>query len=183
VGRHLVAGLELAAGYLVAWVVRKARRAGQRLDEETDEIIDASLDRLHQVIAAKLGTDPALMKLETEVSQGLEPSDPTVRRVQDGVEEATEEDPQFAAVVEAALVQLERVRGGASLTCGMYMVCRSAASTRRPTRSTEFEIENETLTAVWKSFKPLRGRSCRAISAVAASTYQAAWDGYCNRVP
>ena len=51
-------GLELVAGYLVAWAVRKARRAGQRLDEETDEIMDAGLDRLHEAITAKLGSDP-----------------------------------------------------------------------------------------------------------------------------
>lgn len=112
-------GLELAAGYLVAWVVSKARRVGKRLDEETDEIIDAGLDHLHGVIAEKLGPDPALAKLETEVSQGLEPSDRTVRRVQDAIEEATEEDPRFAAMLEAALGQLEEERAGAPTVAGI----------------------------------------------------------------
>jgi hypothetical protein len=81
-------GLELVAGYLVAWGVRKLKRAGKRLDAETDEVIDAGLDRLHDAIAGKLGTDPALVKLEADVSQGLEPSDRARRRVQDAVEEA-----------------------------------------------------------------------------------------------
>ena len=86
-------GLELVAGYLVAWGVRKLKRAGKRLDEETDEVTDAGLDRLHDAIAEKLGTDPALVKLEADVSQGLEPSDRTLRRVQDAVEDAAEAAP------------------------------------------------------------------------------------------
>jgi hypothetical protein len=112
-------GLELVAGYLVAWGVRKLRRVGTRLDEESDEVIDAGLDRLHDAIAAKLGADPALGKLEDEVSQGLEPSDRTLRRVQDAVEEATEDDTEFGAVIEALLARLEEARDGASSVAGI----------------------------------------------------------------
>src|SRR5215472_4489686 len=112
-------GLELVAGYLVAWVVRKATRAGKRLDEETDEVMDAGLDRLHEVIAAKLGSDPAIAKLETEVSQGLEPSDRTIRRVNDAVDEAAEDDSQFAALLTEALARLDEARGSASSVAGI----------------------------------------------------------------
>lgn len=112
-------GLELVAGYLVAWGVRKLRRVGTRLDEETDEVIDSGLDRLHKAIAAKLGDDPALEKLEDEVSQGLEPTDRTLRRVQDAVEEATEEDPAFGATIEALLAKLEEARNGALSVVGV----------------------------------------------------------------
>jgi hypothetical protein len=114
-----VVGLELVAGYLVAWVVRKARRAGQRLDNETDEVMDASLDRLHEVVTAKLGSDPALVKLETAASQGLELSERTVQRIQYAVEEATEEDPQFATAVEQVLAQLEQIRASAPSVAGI----------------------------------------------------------------
>ena len=85
-------GLELVAGYLVAWAVGKAKRAGQRLDKETDEVMDAGLDRLHEVIAAKLGTDPAIAKLEIEAAQENGASDRTIRRVNDAIEEAAEGD-------------------------------------------------------------------------------------------
>jgi hypothetical protein len=112
-------GLELVAGYLIAWGVRKLKRAGKRLDEETDEVMDAGLDRLHDAIAKKLGTDTALVKLETDVAQGQEPSERTVRRVQDAVEEAAENDPDFAAVIETLLEKLEEARNGAPSVAGI----------------------------------------------------------------
>ena len=100
-------GLELVAGYLVAWGVRKLKRAGKRLDEETDEVIDAGLDRLHDAVAAKLGTDPALVKLEADVSQGVEPGERTRRRVHDAVEDAVEDDPDFGAVIKELIAVLQ----------------------------------------------------------------------------
>jgi hypothetical protein len=112
-------GLDLVAGYLVAWGVRKLRRVGTRLDEESDEVIDAGLDRLHDAITAKLGADPALGKLEDEVSQGLEPSDRTLRRVQDAVEGAAEDDPEFGATISALLARLEEARDGALSVAGI----------------------------------------------------------------
>jgi hypothetical protein len=108
-----VTGLELVAGYLVAWGVRKLNRVGKRLDEEADEVIDAGLDRLHDAVAAKLGADPALEKLDAEVAQGLEPGERTQRRVQDAVEDAAEADPEFAALVEALVARLEEARENA----------------------------------------------------------------------
>jgi hypothetical protein len=112
-------GLELVAGYLVAWAVRKAKRAGQRLDKETDEVMDAGLDRLHEVIAAKLGTDPAIEKLEIEAIESQQPSDRTIRRVNDAIEEAAEGDSQFAALLKAVLAELDQVRNGASSVAGI----------------------------------------------------------------
>ena len=63
-------GLEVLVGYLIAWGMRKARRAGTRLDADVDEVMDAGLDRLHEMIAAKLGDDPAVAKLELEAATG-----------------------------------------------------------------------------------------------------------------
>jgi hypothetical protein len=100
-------GLELVAGYLVVWGVRKLKRAGKRLDEEADEVIDAGLDRLHDAVAAKLGTDPSLVKLDAEVAQGIEPGERTLRRVQDAVVDAAEDDPDFAAVIGELVARLQ----------------------------------------------------------------------------
>ncbi len=59
----------VVAGYVVAWALRKARRAGGRLDAEADGVIDASLDRLHEVVAAKLGGHPVLAELVEEAER------------------------------------------------------------------------------------------------------------------
>lgn len=107
-------GLELVAGYLVVWGVRKLKRVGKRLDEETDEVIDAGLDRLHDAVAAKLGTDPALMKLDADVEQGIEPSERTLRRVQDAVEDAVEGDPDFGAFIEELVARLQEASNNSS---------------------------------------------------------------------
>ena len=56
----------VVTGYVIAWAVRKAKRVGGRLDAEADRVIDASLDRLHEVVAAKLGGHPALAELVEE---------------------------------------------------------------------------------------------------------------------
>jgi hypothetical protein len=118
-GERFMTGLEFVAGYLVAWAARKAARVGKRLDEQGDEIIDAGLDRLHDVVTEKLGLDPALEKLELEASQGQQPSDRTLRRVQDAVEEATEEDPRFKALLEAVLASLEEANSGTPSLAGI----------------------------------------------------------------
>ena len=52
-------GVELVVGYLIGWAVRKARRVAGRADAEVDPVLDAGMERLHQVVAARLGTDPA----------------------------------------------------------------------------------------------------------------------------
>ena len=115
----MVVGLELVAGYLVAWVVRKARRAGQGLDAEVDHAMDLGLDRLHEVVAEKLGDDPAVTKVEVEATRDGQLSERTHRRVQDAVEEAAEEDAAFAAALQAALEVLDQARAGAPSVAGI----------------------------------------------------------------
>jgi hypothetical protein len=63
-------GLELAAGYLAAYAIQKARGAGKRVDAEVDYVIDGTLDRLHEVVSKKLGDDPAVRKLQGEARGG-----------------------------------------------------------------------------------------------------------------
>jgi hypothetical protein len=99
-------GLDLVAGYLSAWAVRKARRAGKRLDEDADDVVDAGLDRLHDLISATLGRDPAVEKLELEAVAGPV-SARTARRVLDAVTEATENNPKFAERLEPLLIALQ----------------------------------------------------------------------------
>jgi hypothetical protein len=95
-------GWELVAGYLLAWVVRKAQRVGRRADAEFDNVLDTALDRLHDRVTAKLGADPAVARLLTDAQTGTV-SNRTAERVRLALEDAAETDPDFATSVRVAL--------------------------------------------------------------------------------
>lgn len=107
----------VVAGYVIAWAVRKARRVGGRLDAEADGVIDAGLDQLHEVVAAKLSGHPVLAELAEEAQaagEGGEVSDLTRQRVELEVAAAARKDDSFArAVTELAarLQEAERAAG------------------------------------------------------------------------
>ncbi|MEU3464296.1 hypothetical protein ABZ721_30610 [Streptomyces sp. NPDC006733] len=103
-------GLELAAGYLIAWAVRKARHVAGRLDGEVDAALDVGLDRLHGVVAAQLGEDSALRALEEEARDGDAVADRTRTRVMLALEDAAEKDPQFARALADVLEQLNELK-------------------------------------------------------------------------
>ncbi|MGW3998380.1 hypothetical protein [Amycolatopsis sp. NPDC004772] len=104
-------GLEVAVGWLIAWAVRKAGRVGKRVDAEVDRAVDAGLDRLHDLVAAKLGDDPALAKLRDEAAKTGEVGTRTQARVRLALEDAVEQDPDFTAAIEQAVAGLESTAG------------------------------------------------------------------------
>jgi hypothetical protein len=100
-----VTGLELVAGYLVAYVVRKARRAAKGADAEVDRVIDAGLERLDTLVSCRLGEDPALKQLRQEAAGGTA-NQRTIQRVQLAVEDAVETDSVFEGELQQVLVEL-----------------------------------------------------------------------------
>jgi hypothetical protein len=100
-------GIEVAVGALVGWFLRKAGRAAKRVDGIADDAVDAVLDRAHDLVLAKLGADPAVAKMEREAAETGEVSTRTRERVRMSIEDAAEEDKDFAAEIEslAALPQ------------------------------------------------------------------------------
>jgi hypothetical protein len=112
-------GVELIVGYLIAWAVRKGRLVAGRLDGEVDQALGAGLDRLHDVVAHRLGTEPALSDLEQEAAaDGEDVSDRTRQRVGLAVEAAAARDEAFAAAVAQALAVLRAAdpAGGGSVS-------------------------------------------------------------------
>jgi hypothetical protein len=106
----MVPGLEYVAGYLVAWAMRTVGRIGAKADSAVDQVLDAGLERLHRLIAARLGDDPTLAQLEREAPTG-EVSERTQRRVEDAVAQAADDDSAFAADLGRILDQLAQARG------------------------------------------------------------------------
>jgi hypothetical protein len=114
-------GLELLAGYAVAYLVRKARVVAKRADAEVDQLLDAGMDRLQELVSGKLGDDPALVKLEQEAREGAE-RPRTVQRVRLAVEEAAEADAGFAELLEQAVVELRATDPASGVSAGDHGV-------------------------------------------------------------
>lgn len=113
-----VTGIEVALGFLVAWALKKAKRVAQRADTEVDRALDAGMDRLHDLVSRKLGPDPALAKLQTEVEESGAASTRTQDRVRLSLEDAAETDTDFAAQLEKLASELETLQGQAGVTAG-----------------------------------------------------------------
>lgn len=110
----------MIAGYVIAWAVRKAGRAGGRLDAEADAAIDAGLDRLHEVVASKLGRHPVLAELYEEAAGGAEVSHLTRQQVELALAAAARKDDAFGQAVSelAARLRAAEKASGTSVMAG-----------------------------------------------------------------
>lgn len=112
-------GVDLAVGYLASWLWRKARRVGGQVDADVDDVLDASVERLHRAVLAKLGDDPAVKQLTGEASAGTEtePVSPRTRqRVALALEEAAEQDGEFGRQFESLLADVKKADKAGSAT-------------------------------------------------------------------
>ncbi|MBY8879556.1 hypothetical protein [Actinacidiphila acidipaludis] len=112
-----VFGAEVAVGYLCAYLVRKARRAGGALDTEVDRAVDAGLERVHGLVARALGDDAALAlarrQAEGDDHADGEVSERTRRRLAGALEEAMESDPGLAGRLGEAVAALRAAESAA----------------------------------------------------------------------
>jgi hypothetical protein len=105
----------VVAGYVIAWALRKARRVAGRLDTEADAAIDLGLDRLHEVVAAKLAGHPVLAELveEAEVVGDGEVSDLTRKQLELALTAAARKDESFGEVVTDLVGRLREAQQAA----------------------------------------------------------------------
>ena len=99
----------VVAGYVIAWAVRKARRVGGRLDAEADGVIDAGLDRLHEIVEAKLGGHPVLAEAIEEAQtagDGGRIGDLTRQQVEAELAAAAWKDDAFGQSVTKLVARL-----------------------------------------------------------------------------
>ncbi|MEW2624605.1 hypothetical protein [Streptomyces sp. NPDC048106] len=113
-------GIEIAVGYMFAWLVRKAKRVAGRADGEVDRTLDGAMDQLHELVSRKLGEDPALHRLAEEARAGQDgPSVRTRQRVQLALEDAAEQDPGFGEALNRAVERMQSVsRPSSGLSAG-----------------------------------------------------------------
>jgi hypothetical protein len=105
---------------VIAWALRKARRVAGRLDNEVDTAADAAVDKLHEVVAAKLGTHPALEDLEEEsAAADGQISELTRQQVELAITAAARKDDEFGQTVTELVAQVRAERiGGVSVAAG-----------------------------------------------------------------
>ncbi|UMP00031.1 hypothetical protein [Amycolatopsis sp. EV170708-02-1] len=101
-------GLEVVVGFLIAWAAGKAQRVGKQLDGVADQVVDASAERLRNVVMRKLGADPAVERLRLEAGQPGGVGDRTQQRVMLALEDAVEQDTDFATELKTALAEAEK---------------------------------------------------------------------------
>jgi hypothetical protein len=111
----VVPGVELVAGYLFAWAVSKARRAGARANVEVDRTLDTLMDRLHELVSQKIGDDASLRQLERDAETAVL-NERTSTRVQLAVAQAVEDDPEFAEQLQRVLEHLRQAGEPAEIT-------------------------------------------------------------------
>jgi hypothetical protein len=121
-------GPEVAVGMLIAWVIAKARRAGQQFDGVADQVVDAAAKRVRDLLLRKLGSDSALSQLQLEGEQTGKVSNRTRQRVELALEDALEKDVQFAVELRLALVEATKAQGKAGVVLGTNLVSGTAAA-------------------------------------------------------
>jgi len=114
----------VVAGYVIVWAVRKARRVAGRLDAEADEAIDTGLDRLHELVAAKLAGHPVLEDLEEETAAGDgQVSELTRQQVELALIAAARKDEVFGQAVTELVARLRE----AERACGTVVAGAGSA--------------------------------------------------------
>ncbi|MFI6049932.1 hypothetical protein ACIBCO_07520 [Streptomyces violascens] len=104
--------VEIAVGYVLGWLLRKARHVGEQADAEVDRTLDAGMSRVHELVSRKLGHEPALLRAREEADAGWEsPSPRTRQRLELALEDAVERDVAFAMALQEALDDLREAAG------------------------------------------------------------------------
>jgi hypothetical protein len=91
-------GIEVVAGFVSAYAVTKLKRVGRGADEAVDSAIDASMERLYNLVYQNLAPDPVTRALESEAKNG-KISEGTRRQLELSLKKAMEQDVEFAEKV------------------------------------------------------------------------------------
>ncbi|SDM63885.1 hypothetical protein [Actinacidiphila guanduensis] len=100
-------GIDLVAGYLLAWVLRRGQHASEQAGTEVDRVVDTRLRRLFELVAGRPDTASALERVVEEAESGRrQPTDRTRASVEAVLEQVAGQDGAFAAVLAEALADV-----------------------------------------------------------------------------
>jgi hypothetical protein len=108
--------VEVVVGLVIAWVIAKARRVAVRADGVVDQTLDATVDRVGDLVTRHLAGDTAVAQLEAEAVETGTVSDRTRQRVQLALDDAVEKSPSFARELNAAVAAAHTAAGPHSVT-------------------------------------------------------------------
>ena len=125
----------LVAGYVIAWMVRKARRAAGRLDSAADAVMDVGFDRLYEMVATRLDGHPVLEELahqaERAAEDDVEVSPLTYRHVEHAVTAAAHDDEAFGHAVAQLAIRLSATSPVAPSSTGPVFSGKADAKANR----------------------------------------------------
>ncbi len=104
-------GVELVVEQLFAWMSRRAGGTAGRPDQGPDGVLDAAVERLHELVLRRLAGDTALVRLREEAAARGELTRRTRLRVELALEDAVERDGVFARALRAAEDRVLAVAG------------------------------------------------------------------------
>lgn len=100
--------IEIAVGLLVTWMTRPSRLEHAQPVANPGSTSEVALHTMHELVTAKLGGDPALERLELEASGSGEVRPRTRARLAMALEDATEDDRDFAKELAKAVSELRK---------------------------------------------------------------------------
>lgn len=126
--------VDLVLAYVGRWAVERARPIGQRVNDGVDRALGAAMDRLHDVVAGKLGGESALQRLEADAQQG-KANPAAASYLQQLLEQAMVDDERFARDLEAAVREVRSLDRQPRTTSGRDTVVSSPGAGTTATSS------------------------------------------------
>ncbi|MFJ4676021.1 MULTISPECIES: hypothetical protein [unclassified Kitasatospora] len=109
----MLPGTELVAGYLFAWLVRRAKDVAGRAETEVDHALDQVQESLHDAVARKLGPAPALEAIRAEAAGGRPaPSELVGQALTGSLALAAAQDRDFEQQLGRALARIAELESG-----------------------------------------------------------------------
>lgn len=98
-----VTDIEIAVGLLITRITGQAQPGADRVNAYANQSFELVLSAVHELVRAKLSGDPALERMRIEISGSGEVRPRTQARLIMALEDAVEDDPEFAKNLERAV--------------------------------------------------------------------------------